>query len=191
MSQVRLRKLMQDADDAHTDFHNELAKGDRWQAGGIERSEVVAARKRFYVAFDLLFSAHLTPLRVAFLQDPLTAVDSVIDFLEIDIPVFRCGYEKEWYLTKLKSVSLIPEQRDRLKSSALNLLRNPHYRRERRDWARLMIIIADETFVEDLRTLSYSPDHFVQQNSRRMLKTILANRRDLDTQATHSTEAYR
>jgi len=173
---------MQDAYDTHTDFHKELAKGNRWQAGGIERSEIVAAREQFYVAFDLLFSAHLTPLRITFLHDPPSAVDSVIDFLEIDIPVIRCAYEKEWYLTKLKSVSVTPEQRDRLKSTALNLLRNPHYRRERRDWARLVIIIADEKFIEGLRTLSNSPEHFVQQNSRRMLNTILANRRDLDLQ---------
>lgn len=175
---------MQDVYDTHTDFHKELAKGNRWQGGGIERSEIVAARDRFLLALNLLYSAQLTPLRASFLYDPLSAADNVIDFLEIDIPAFRCGYEKEWYLTKLKSVPLTPGQRDRLKSSALHLLRNPHYRRERRDWGRLMIILADETFIADLRTLSNSPEHFVQQNSRRMLNTVLANRRDLDSQKT-------
>jgi len=170
---------MQDVYDSHRDFHKELAKGNRWQGGGIERSEIVAARDRFHLALNLLYSAKLTPLRDSFLHDPLSAVNHVIDFLEIDIPAFRCGYEKEWYLTKLKSVQLTQQQRDRLKNSALYLLRNPHYRRERRDWARLMIGLADEPFIADLRTLSNSPEHFVQQNSRRMLNTLLANRRDL------------
>jgi FMN phosphatase YigB (HAD superfamily) len=174
---------MQDAYNTHIDFHKEFAKGQRWQAKVIERREMVADRDRFYAAFHLLFSAQLIPLRASFLQDALSSVNKVIEFLEIDIPAFRCGYEKEWYLTKLKSVPLTLEQRDRLKSSALGLVSNPHYRREFRDWGRLMIVLADEPFVANLRTLSNSPEHFIQQNARRMLKTVLDNRRDLSSTA--------
>lgn len=170
---------MQDVYDTHIAFHKEFAKGQRWQAKGIERSEIVAARGRFNTAFQLLFSAQLIPLRASFVHDALSTVDKVIDFLDIDIPAFRCGYEKEWYLGKLKSVPLNPGQRDRLKKSALGLVSNQHYRRELRDWGRLMIVLADEPFVGNLRTLSNSPEHFIQQNARRMLKTVLDNRRDL------------
>jgi hypothetical protein len=126
-----------------------------------------------------LFVGHLDPLRRDFEANPLRAVDDVIHFLEIDIPAYRCGYEKEWYLGKLKSVSLTSEPQSRLKGIALDLVSKPHYRRESRDWSRLMIVVADEPFVASLQTLSNSPEHFVQQNARRMLKTVLENRPDL------------
>ena len=179
MSQDRLRKLMQDVYESHINFHKELAKGSRWGSNGNERSEIVVARERFHASLDLLFRAYLIPLRTSFRQDALSSVDKVIGFLQIDIPAFRCGYEKEWYLTKLKSVPLTLEQSNRLKKSALDLVSNSHYRRELRDWARLMTILADEPFVASLRTISNSTDHFIQQNARRMLKTVLNNRGDL------------
>lgn len=179
MSRVRLRKLMQDAYDTNSEFHKEIVKGERWQARGVERKEIVAARDRSNAAFNLLFSAQLTPMRASFLQEEPSSIDKVIDFLEIDIPVFRCGYEKEWYLGKLKSILLTQEQQGRLKKLALDLVSAPRYRRERRDWSRLMIVLADKPFIASLRTLSNFPEHFIQQNARRMLKMILDNRQDL------------
>lgn len=179
MPDNRLRQLMQNLFDKHSEFHKEFAKGNRWIEKGKERSEIVIARNQFFDALNHLFVAKFDPLRKAFLRNTNGSIDEVIDFLEIDIPAFRCGYEKEWYLGKLKSVSLNQNQRDRLKNIAIELASKPHYRRELRDWGRLMIVLADDPFVINLRTLSDSEDHFVQQNSRRMLKTVLENRRDL------------
>jgi hypothetical protein len=108
-----------------------------------------------------------------------SSIDSVIDFLEIDIPAFRCGYEKEWYLNKLKSLSLNKDQQDRLKTIALDLVSKSHYRREFQDWCRLMIVHADQPFFARLQELSASDEHWVQQKAKRMLETITNNRRDL------------
>ena len=179
MPQSRLRELIQDVYSTHIEFHKEISKGQRWQAKGIERKEIVVARNRFKAALDLLFTAQLDPIRASFLADAPSSVDKVIDFLEVDIPAFRCGYEKEWYLSKLKSIPLTLMQQDRLKRITLDLVSKPHYRREPSDWGRLMTVLADETFLARLRTLAESSEHHVQQHAQRMLRTILDNRLDL------------
>lgn len=179
MPDQRLRQLLQDVYDTHVAFHKEIDKGQRWVEKEKERTEIVVARDRFNEALHHLFVAKLTPLRNSFLNDVGSSIDSVIDFLEIDIPAFRCGYEKEWYLNKLKSLFLNRDQQDRLRTIALDLVSKSHYRREFQDWCRLMIVHADQPFLARLQELSASDEHWVQQKAKRMLDTIANNRRDL------------
>lgn len=154
-----------------------------WQRGRLPTAscfcEVDLTRNKFCEALNLLFQTELEPLRQTFLSDSVAAVDEVIDFLSVDIPAFRCGYEKEWYLRRLKSLPLTENQKERLKNIALDLCRKPAYRREFPDWARLMIMLADETFVDELQALLESPDLFVRKKADRVLKIIPENRKDL------------
>lgn len=179
MPDQRLQQLLQDLYDTHVAFHKEVAREQRWVEKGKERAEIVVARNRFYEALHHLFVAKLTPLRNSFLNDSGSSIDSVIDFLEIDIPAFRCGYEKEWYLRKLKPLSLNTNQQDRLKAIALSLVSKSHYRREFQDWCRLMIALADQPFLTELQDLSNNEEHRAKQKANRMLETIVNSRLDL------------
>lgn len=179
MSANRLRELMQNLYDAHREFHKAWAKGQAASMKGKESLAVSSSRDKFWDALTLLFRVKLAPLRQAFLTDSISAVDDVIDFLAVDIPAFRCGYEKEWYLRRLKSLPLNEAQKARLKTIALDLARKPDYRREFYDWAKLMIMLADETFVAELQPLLESSDEFVRKKVERMMKVILENRKDL------------
>jgi hypothetical protein len=179
MSAEQLRVLIEEAYNAHKEFKREWNNRSGNPSRGTEPAELTAARDKFWRAHTRLFGEKLDPLRAAFAADTVRNLDEVIDFLAIDVPAFRTGYEKEWYLGKLKSVPLTGDQKERLKDIALDLAGNPNYRRELRDWARLMILLADEGFVTRLRIMAASTEHSVQQNSGRMLRTILENRRDL------------
>ena len=179
MSAEQLRELIEEAYSAHKEFKKEWNNGSENRSRGTEPPEVTAARDKFWRAHTRLFAEKLDPLRTAFAYDTVRMVDDVIDFLAIDAPAFRTGYEKEWYLGKLKSVPLTADQQGRLKSIALDLVGKPIFRRELREWSRLMILLADEGSMARLRTLTASTEHRVQQNSARMLRTILENRRDL------------
>jgi hypothetical protein len=102
--------------------------------------------------------------------------DKVIDFLETDIPAFRTGYEKEFYLRHLKGVSLSELQRERLREIALRICRNDTFRRELRDWARLMIVLADNRFISNLQEIVESTPWPEHRKARFMLEIILQNR---------------
>ena len=178
MSANRLRELMQNLYDAHREFKKAFQDSiANWK--GKEPLEVSSSRDKFWDALILLFGEIIEPLHDAFLADKITVLDDVIDFLAIDIPAFRCGYEKEWYLRRLKSLPLSEAQKARLKTIALDLSRKPDYRREFYDWAKLMIVLADKPFVDELETLLESSDEFVQKKVKRMLTVILENRKDL------------
>src|ERR1043165_2465428 len=77
-----------------------------------------------------LFWGELAEVDKAFLTGNPEAVSKVIDFLEVDIPAFRCGYAKEWYLRRLKSLPLSDKHRLRLKSLALSICGSATFRRE-------------------------------------------------------------
>jgi hypothetical protein len=113
------------------------------------------------------------------MADPDGAADSVIDFLEIDIPAFRCGYVKEKFLRKLKSVALAEHQQTRLKKVALSLVAQGHYRRELSGWSRLMIVMADEEFIRSLQDVIKSLDAGQARGAERMLRVLIENRPDL------------
>ena len=171
---------MQNLYDAHQSFHKAWAKGQTASWKGKEPIEVSSSRDKFWDALNFLFQVKLDPLRHDFLTDSVAAVDDVIDFLAVDIPAFRCGYEKEWYLRRLKSLPLNEAQNQRLKTIALDLCRKPDYRREFSDWAKLMIVLANETFVDELQSLLESSDEFVRKKAERMMSVILQNRKDLN-----------
>jgi hypothetical protein len=179
MSENRLRELMQNLHTAHQEFKKAWVAWERVGLSGKEPKEVSLTRNKLLEALNLLYSTKLDPLRNNFLRNGVYAVEDVIDFLSIDIPAFRCGYEKEWYLRRLKSVSLSVAQQERLKTIALDLAGKPDYRREFSDWAKLMVLIADKTFIEELEGLLESPDEYVQKKARRMLNIIFENRKDL------------
>jgi hypothetical protein len=141
-----------------------------------------AARNKFATARSFLFDIYLNPLAGRFLAEPNDAVlDEVTEFLSIDVPAFGCGYYKEWFLTKLKSVSLNTEQQNKLRQIALDQCRSSHYRRELKEWNRLMIKLADESFVEDLKKLSDSSKEEISRKSKSMLDKILRHRKDLSS----------
>lgn len=132
-----------------------------------------------YALLREFFDNHLNPLMPAFEVGDSLAIDGILDFVEIDIPAFKLGYEKEYIYGKLKHLSLNESQSNRLRQVAFNLCSRPHYRREINELGRLMIRLADEQFVEELRNLSGSSNEYVQKKAKRMLDVILQGRKDL------------
>jgi hypothetical protein len=177
MSRDRLRELMQEAFDRHREFYAEVRKAPRYDKDGRERAEIVRSRNAFFDAQNRLYYTKLDQLHQGFEEDPVTYVDDVIAFLEIDIPCHRCGYEKEWYLTKLKSLSLRTDQQERLRAAALRLLSAETYRREIRDWARLMIVLANQNFVQEVWQIRALGS---RNNADMMLQVLAENRKDLN-----------
>jgi hypothetical protein len=179
MTANRFLEPMQNLYVAHRNFKKAWATQHRAKLKDKKPLEVDLTRNKFWDALNLLFQTKLAPLRQTFLTDSISAIDDVIDFLAVDIPAFRCGYEKEWYLRRLKSLPLNEAQKARLKTIALDLARKPDYRREFYDWAKLMIVLADENFIAELQPLLESSDEFVRKKVERMMKVILENRKDL------------
>lgn len=160
-------------------FHKEW---DAWSAAGLKGNEppaVSQTRNKFWAALTLLFETRLRPLRQRFLADNLQVIDEVLDFLEVDIPAFRCGYEKEWYLYRLKFLHLNKEQQQRLLQIAYNLCRGSGYRRELAYVGRLVAKFVDMTFIRELQILTRSSNEYVRIKSERMLQMILNRRPDL------------
>jgi hypothetical protein len=106
-------------------------------------------------------------------------VHAIIDFLEVDVPAFRCGYAKEQHLRKLKTIPLTDEHRARLREYAVGLCRTPHHRREITEAGRLMISVANLSFVNELRALSRTENEWVKRKTAKMLRVVLNGRKDL------------
>jgi hypothetical protein len=154
-----------------------------WKKHGIgfrksEPKEITEARNVFNTAFKNLFN-ELKKYQKDFCAGDSNAIDSIINFLEIDIPAFRCGYAKEKYFRKLKLLSLNEKQKERLRNLAFNLCLSDSYRREFRDLVRLMIKIADKQFIERLKMLENESEEIVKFKTRTMLENILQTRKDL------------
>ncbi len=144
-----------------------------------EPKEITTARSIYWKAFEDLFN-ELEKYEKDFLAGDSEAIDSVINFLEIDIPAFRSGYAKENYLRKLKSLALNENQKKRLRNLAFNLCSSDSYRREFRYLVRLMIKIADADFIEKLKTLEKESHGIIRFKVNKMLIIILQNRKDLN-----------
>ncbi len=184
------RELMQALDKANQDFKKEW---NDWRNGKIKRAEkktlkklkglepesVTAARDKFWDAFNRLFDTHLKSLEIAFLENPSSVADDVIEFLSVGITAHRCGYAKERFLTKLKSVELTSSQKLKLQQIALALCESYNFRREINYWSRLIIKIADEDFVNKLNALTNSSNRYAQIKAKWLLDKILHHRRDL------------
>lgn len=115
-----------------------------------------------------------------FLEGKPEAIDSILDFLEIDVRAFRCGYVKQWCFRKLKYLPLNQKQIVRLHEIMLAACQEKGQRGEMRDLVRLMIKIADETLVQELqRVVRIDADKYVKWKAERALKIILNSRHDL------------
>lgn len=150
-----------------------------WEANGIAYKAAQPIEDRRNRLLGELFEKYLGPLHENFLDGDPQAVSAVIDFLEVDVPVFRCGYAKEDYLHRLKTVPLTDEHRERLRHYGLRLCSCPAHRREIGEAGRLMIRVADRDFVEQLRALTASENRRIQEKSRKMLSVVKNGREDL------------
>ncbi len=135
--------------------------------------------ERLRALLEELFWNTLQPVEERMLAGDAVAIDQIIDFLAVDLPAFHCGYAKEWYLRKLKSLPLRIDQQERLRGLALEQCRTLTYRREFREWCRLMIRLADKGFVEALLPLTESVHGFIWLKSNLMLYKVLNNRPEL------------
>lgn len=169
--------LMTSAYLAHKEFHSTW---DKYYSDTTkpEPREVTVARDRFDEQHYRLFN-HISKYVKGFFAGDPSAIDAILDFLETDIPAFRCGYVKEKFFRRLKSMSLNSAQTERVRNLALELCKTESYRREFRDLVRLTIKLADTAFVGRIRGLVESSDGIVKFKSQLMLSTILSNRKDL------------
>lgn len=169
-----LRHLMQSAHDADCAFKKALAT-----IANKEDPRVKDARATFFEMHNQLWNRKLDPLQQRFSEDPRGTVDGVIDFLEIDIPAFRCGYLKEHFLQKLKAVELDATQKWRLKQATIDLCARMNFRRELRYWSRLMIKLADIDFIAELQEIARHSAGRKFNAAQHVLDTVLENRKDL------------
>ena len=169
--------LLKSAYEAQREFHTAWKVYYR-DLSKLEPPEITAARDRYLKSTNRVF-VHLEKYVNRFYQGDSEAIDAILDFLETDIPAFRCGYAKEKFYRRLKNMSLTQNQIDRVKTIALDQCASDCYRREFRDLARLFIRLADQNFVEQLRMLKDDPNGKVCFKSKLMLNTILNNRDDL------------
>lgn len=149
--------------------------------GKPEPKTVTISRNKMFEDLNRLWDLKLSPLQIKFAKNPLETVDEIIEFLSVDILAFRCGYLKEFFLTKLKTLELNDVQQEKLKQLALSLCKKPRFRREFGDWARLLIKLADKQFIEQLNGLSESSDTRIKNTSQWMRNKIVENRKDLQS----------
>lgn len=174
----RFRKSVERLYTAHAEFKRAWEAYRPYWRTTSEPQEVTDARHKFLAALDALFGM-LEPLEQPFLAGEAKAIDAVLEFAEVDIPAFRCGYAKQWYFRKLKSLPLNKTQESRLRQLAYNLCRGPNYGREIADMGRLMIRLADKPLIRELRVLAEGSDDLVRRKSQRMLDVVRHHRKDL------------
>jgi hypothetical protein len=150
-----------------------------WQANAMAYAEARPYRDETNRLLRVLFERYVEPDGQALARGEPQAVDRVIDFLETDVPAFRCGYAKEEYIKRLRSMPLDARQRQRLMGYTLDLCRNPLHRREIKWAGRLMIRLAGQPFIDQLRGLTQDGNRRVAAKSGRMLEVVLHSRKDL------------
>lgn len=150
-----------------------------WQANGIAYEAAQPLEDRRDRLLGELFEKHLGPLHEGFLSGDSDAVNAIIDFLEVDVPAFRCGYAKEDYLRRLRAVPITDEHQGRLRQYGLRLCSTPVHRREIRYAGRLMIRVADQGLVDRLRALTTSENEWIRKKSTKMLGVVLNGRGEL------------
>lgn len=181
------RELMQEVYRTHQNFRREwrdwkegkLSRSEKSRLNGHEPETVTLARNRFFIALDFLYDTKLVPLEAKFQTQSLSAVDEIIEFLSVDIMAHRCGYAKEFFLTKLKRLELSSEQKQKLKQISLDLCEVYNFHREFRRWSRLAVKIADEDFLWELKKLSESSNKYAVIKSKWMIETLIRHRKDL------------
>ena len=176
MTTNRFQKPMQNLYDAHKEFQQSFY----WRGRDKDKKAAIdLARDKFWAALNFLWDTELDSLYRAVAAGGVAAADEIIDFLAVDIPAYRTGYAKEWFLRRLKKLPLTEAHREHLKAIALEMCGKPNYRREFTEWIRLIIVLADESFVSELQELSKSSDEFVRKKAERTLSVIFNHRKDL------------
>ena len=181
------RELMEKLRQAGQSFHREwrdwqegkLSHREKLRLKGLEPENVTLARNKFYEALNLLYDTKLNPLDTKSQTNPPSAVDEIIEFLSVDVLAHRCGYAKEFLLTKLKSVELSLEQKLNLQQISITFCEVNNFHREFRRWCRLAIKIADENFLRELKNLSESSNEYAVIKSKWMIETLIRHRKDL------------
>jgi hypothetical protein len=163
---------------AHRDFHAAWSTRYRKPRTQPEPVEVTNCRNYFFVQLDRLFN-ELAKYEENFFNGKPEAIDAILNFLEVDIPAFRCGYAKEKFFRRLKSLPLNSIQEKRILDLAYKLCQTNTYRREFRDLVRLTIKLADKEFVERIESLRKNSGGKVKFKSELLLDTIRNNRKDL------------
>lgn len=161
------QNLMQEAYLAHENFKNEWKdlrdgklKKDKKAKGSLEPESVTKLRDDFFQKLNVLYGTKIEPLEKKFRDDPILAMEELIEFLSVDIPAFRCGYAKEVFLQWLKNTELSSKEIKQIQQIALKMCETDNVRREFRRWCRLMIKLADVNFVLKLKNISKSKNLF-------------------------------
>jgi hypothetical protein len=110
------------------------------------------------------------------------ALDVLLDFLEIRVPAFNCGYWKEAYYKQLRGVPLSEDQTERLRSLFLELCASPKHERELGAFKKLMIQLADRRVVARLDELAGDGTKpLMALRAARLRSVLLHHRADLRT----------
>jgi hypothetical protein len=147
-----------------------------WTANGIAYREAASQDKRRYELVGILFES--LPFE-EFLTGNPKAIDTFLDFCEVDKPAFHVGYMKEWIFRQLRYLPLSERQQQRLRDLSLYYTSLPQYRREAAYLNRVMIKLADKDFVERLRNISQSDNVYVGAKAERLLEKLRPHRKDL------------
>jgi len=130
-NQERYRELLENIREAHAK-HRKVWEDTKRETGdnGKAYKAAKAEHRELCGHLQTLYETRLTPLREPFLAGRPKVIDEIISLLEIDVPAFRVGYDKEWYYGKLKKLTLNTEQAERLCLIALARCASSEYRRE-------------------------------------------------------------
>jgi DNA-binding Lrp family transcriptional regulator len=128
---------------------------------------------------------HMWPLYRAFGGEELPApeiLDAALEMIAVDTPAPGLCHLKSWLLTKLKRVPLTAQQAELLRTRALLVcaLRSyGHCRGEVLRLQRLMLRLADETFLRRLLPLRYHTSLYVAIKAQELWAAVLNGRPDI------------
>lgn len=144
-----------------------------WEVNGFAYE---AARMHAQTRNDLMFQLFEALPFQEMANGDSEAIDHILDFAEIDIPAFRCGYAKEWCYRRLKRMTLTEVQQQRLLNLTLQLCQNSGWRRELSDLAKLVSAFANADFMKKLRLLEKSESKYVRAKALCAISKILVKR---------------
>jgi hypothetical protein len=148
-----------------------------WEANGVAYEAARPQSDRRDEFLSILFEE--LPFE-ELLEGKPEAIDTILDFLEIDVLAFRCGYAKQWCYRKLKSLPLNEKQIQRLRQLIIDICQCSGQRQELKELARLMIKLADKPLIENLQYLADKHENkYTRQKAQRVLQVVLNGRHDL------------
>ncbi len=121
-----------------------------WEANGPAYETARPHWNRMAASMESLFG--LLPFD-DFYDGDSKSIDAILDFLEVDVLAFRCGYIKAGVYRQLKSVELNEKQSERLRNHCLQVCQMKNWLREFEELSRLMIKLANREFVRQIEVL--------------------------------------